>query len=135
VAVIIRIQVIELRRLGDTVCNSTRFRAFDGIDQDPYLAAHCKWPDTSLGQLSRYKNNKPRFCDSRKNWLFCGSTRGAETRAGIYTLVETAKANGLSPLKYITYILKDMPGSAFLQYPEYLDDYMPWNPEIIEICK
>ena len=34
--IIIRIQVIELRRLGDTVCNSTRFCAFDGVDQDPY---------------------------------------------------------------------------------------------------
>lgn len=78
------------------------------------------------------------FMIGRKNWLFCGSPRGAETSAGINTLVETVKANGLSPLKYIkyiSYILKDMPESEFLQYPEYLDDYMPWNPKIIEICK
>lgn len=43
--IIIRIQVIELRRFGDTVCNSTRFRAFDGVNQDPCLAAHSKWAD------------------------------------------------------------------------------------------
>ena len=45
-----------------------------------------------------------------------------------------AKANGLSPEKYIKYILADMPGSAFLEYPEYLDDYLPWDPYIKEIC-
>ena len=74
------------------------------------------------------------FVIGRKNWLFSGSPKGAEASAGIYTLVETAKANGLSPGKYIKHILADMPGSAFLEYPEYLDDYLPWNPYIKEIC-
>ena len=74
------------------------------------------------------------FVIGRKNWLFSGSPKGAETSAGIYTLVETAKANGLSPEKYIKHILADMPGSAFLEYPEYLDDYLPWDPYIKEIC-
>ena len=74
------------------------------------------------------------FVIGRKNWLFAGSPQGAEASAGIYTLVETAKANGLDPNKYIKYILSDMPGSAFLQYPEYLDDYLPWNPLVKEIC-
>lgn len=50
----------------------------------------------------------------RKNWLFSGSPKGAEASAGIYTLVETAKANGLAPMKYIKYILSDMPGVLFL---------------------
>lgn len=34
----------------------------------------------------------------RKNWLFAGSPKGASASAGIYTLVETAKANGLAPI-------------------------------------
>lgn len=55
--------------------------------------------------------------------------------AGIYTLVETAKANGLAPMKYIKYILSDMPGSAFLEHSEYLDDYLPWNPLVKEFCR
>ena len=74
------------------------------------------------------------FVIGRKNWLFAGSPQGAEVSAGIYTLVETAKANGIDPTKYIKYILSDMPGSAFLQYPEYLEDYLPWNPFVKEIC-
>lgn len=75
------------------------------------------------------------FVIGRKNWLFSGSPKGAEASAGIYTLVETAKANGLAPLKYIKYILSDMPGSAFLEHPEYLDDYLPWNPLVKEFCR
>ena len=65
------------------------------------------------------------FTIGRKNWLFSGSPKGAKASAGIYTLIETAKANGLNPRKYIQYILGDIPGSAFLQYPEYLEDYLP----------
>ena len=64
--------------------------------------------------------------------MFSGSPQGAKASAGIYTLAETAKANGLSPIKYI---LSDMPESAFLEYLEYLDDYLPWNPYVQEICK
>lgn len=61
--------------------------------------------------------------------------KGAAASAGIYTLIETAKVNGLTPMKYIKYILSDMPGSAFLEHPEYLDDYLPWNPVVKEICQ
>ncbi|MBM6927660.1 hypothetical protein H6B51_17570, partial [Pseudoflavonifractor phocaeensis] len=33
----------------------------------------------------------------RKNWLFCDSVKGAESSAIVYSLVETAKANGVEP--------------------------------------
>ena len=75
---------------------------------------------------------------SIRNWekeLAVCSPKGATASAGIYTLVETAKANGLAPMKYIKYIMADMPGSAFLEHPEYLDDYLPWNPMVKELCQ
>ena len=75
------------------------------------------------------------FTIGRKNWLFSGSPKGADASAGIYTLIETARVNGLNPRKYIQYILGDIPGSAFLQYPEYLEDYLPWNPVIQKMCR
>lgn len=75
------------------------------------------------------------FTIGRKNWLFSGSPKGATASAGIYSLVETAKANGLYPTKYIQFILSDIPGSAFMEYPEYLEDYMPWDPQIQRICR
>lgn len=75
------------------------------------------------------------FTIGRKNWLFSGSPRGAEASAGIYTLIETAKANGLNPWKYIKFILSDIPGTSFLEYPEYLEEYMPWDPMIQKLCR
>lgn len=74
------------------------------------------------------------FVIGRKNWLFAGSPRGAAASAAIYTLVETAKANHLDPLKYIQLILKEMPGSAFLENPDILDDFLPWDPYVQQIC-
>lgn len=75
------------------------------------------------------------FTIGRKNWLFSGSPKGAEASAGVYTLIETAKANGLNPRKYIQYILSDIPGVPFHEYPEYLEDYLPWNEHIQKICR
>lgn len=75
------------------------------------------------------------FTIGRKNWLFAGSPRGAIASAGIYSLIETAKANGINPNKYIQFLLSDIPGSAFIEFPEYLEDYMPWNPFIQETCR
>lgn len=75
------------------------------------------------------------FTIGRKNWLFSGSPKGAKTSAGIYTLVETAKANGISPMKYIHYILKDLPAFNFREFPEDLEEFLPWNPRIQKLCR
>ena len=72
---------------------------------------------------------------NRKNWLFSYSPKGAQSIAGVYTLIEIAKANGLNPNKYIQYILSDIPGTGFLEHPEFLEDYMPWDPYIQKICR
>lgn len=63
------------------------------------------------------------FTIGRKNWLFSGSPKGTTASAGVYTLIEIANANGLNPTKYIEFILSDIPGTAFLEYPEFLEDY------------
>ena len=49
-----------------------------------------------------------------------------------YFYERTAKANLLAPMKYIKYILSNMPGSTFLEHIEYLDDYLAWNPLVKE---
>ena len=41
----------------------------------------------------------------RKNYLFCGSDAGGERAAAIYTLVTTAKLNGLNPETYLRDVL------------------------------
>ena len=59
----------------------------------------------------------------RKNYLFAGSDRGAERAAALYTLIETAKLNGLDPEAYLRDILTHM-----ADYPaKQLADLLPWN--------
>lgn len=55
--------------------------------------------------------------------------------AVIYSLIETAKANGLNVYAYLEYLLLYMPGSDWQRYPEELDDLMPWSPDVQENCK
>jgi len=49
------------------------------------------------------------FVLGRKNWLFNGSPRGAESSCTIYSVIETAKQNGLNPHAYLHYIFSEVP--------------------------
>lgn len=49
------------------------------------------------------------FVIGRKNWLFSGSPRGAHASAGIYSLIETAKANGHDPYFYLCFLFDRLP--------------------------
>ena len=66
----------------------------------------------------------------RKNWLFCDSVKGAQSSAIVYSLVETAKVNGLESYKYLRYILEELP--YLEKSPAYkdLEALMPWDPYI-----
>lgn len=64
------------------------------------------------------------FVIGRKNWLFSASAAGARASATIYSVIETAKANGLEPLSYIQLLLEELPRR---QPDESLDDLMPWT--------
>ena len=41
------------------------------------------------------------FTIGRKNWLFSASPKGAAASAAVYSIVETSKANGLEPFRYL----------------------------------
>lgn len=49
------------------------------------------------------------FVTGRKNWLFADTAKGANASARVYSIVETAKANGLDVLKYLEELLLNMP--------------------------
>ena len=49
------------------------------------------------------------FAVGRKNWLFHGSPNGAEAGALFYSLIGTAKLNGLEPYAYLRYLFKNLP--------------------------
>ena len=49
------------------------------------------------------------FVLGRKNWLFSDSVKGVKASANLYSLIETAKANGLEPYTYLRYLFTKLP--------------------------
>jgi hypothetical protein len=59
----------------------------------------------------------------RKNYLFAGSDAGGRRAAAMYSLIETAKLNGINPQAYLTDVL-----SRIADHPaKRLADLLPWN--------
>ncbi len=75
------------------------------------------------------------FTIGRKNWLFSASPKGASASAAVYSIVETSKANGLEPFRYLTYLFENLPNLNFKIHPELLKNFLPWNDEIQKNCK
>ena len=75
------------------------------------------------------------FTIGRKNWLFSGSPRGAKASAAVYSIIETAKANGLEPYSYLAFLFGNLPGVQFEAHPEFLEEYLPWDPLVQSSCK
>ena len=75
------------------------------------------------------------FTVGRKNWLFADTPKGATASAAIYSIIETAKANGLNVYTYLEYLLLYMPDTDWQNHPELLDDLMPWAEAVQAECK
>lgn len=75
------------------------------------------------------------FTVGRKNWLFADTPKGATASAAVYSLVETAKANGLNVYTYLQYLLIYMPDTDWHNHPEELDMLMPWSEAVQAECK
>ena len=59
----------------------------------------------------------------RKSWMFCGSDRGGQRAAAMYSLIVTAKMNGVDPQAW----LADVPARIAAHPAHRLDELLPWN--------
>jgi len=59
----------------------------------------------------------------RKNWLFAGNDGGGERAATMYTLIETAKMNGINPEAYLRAVIGCIADHPMKQ----IDQLLPWN--------
>lgn len=64
------------------------------------------------------------FALGRRNWLFADTVRGAKASAALYSLIMTAKANGLDPTAYLRTVFACLPNATTLQDIEAL---LPWH--------
>ena len=69
---------------------------------------------------NRVENAIRPFVVGRKNWLFADTVRGAQASANLYSLIETAKDNGLEPFAYLRHVLTELPAAITLDDVEQL---------------
>ncbi len=84
-------------------------------------------PDLDDGRLEADNNNAERgmrgVAVGRKNWLFAGSEGGGKAAAIAFTLIETAKLNGVDPQAWLTEVLGRIAEHKITQ----IDDLLPWR--------
>lgn len=73
---------------------------------------------------NRCENAIRPFVIGRKNWLFSDTPAGARASANLYSLIETAKANGIEPHGYLTHLYTELPRARSVEAIEAL---LPWN--------
>ena len=102
-----------------------------GQNQWPYLVRYLESGLLDIDNNAAERAIKP-FVIGRKNWLFAHSVKGARASAILYSLVETAKANGLEPFAWLTYVLKQLPE---LGPDDSVDYLLPMNLTLQDIEK
>lgn len=93
-------------------------------------------PYTERGDLpidnNRVENAIRPFVVGRKGWLFSDTMAGAHSSAVIYSLVETAKANGVDPYLWLLRVLTELPAAKTV---DEIDALLPWNVKFAAIAQ
>jgi transposase len=93
------------------------------LNQWETLTGYCEDGQLHISNVLAENAIRP-FAIGRKNWLFADTSQGAKASAAWYSLVETAKANGLEPHAYILHILQHI---ASADTVEKLEALLPWR--------
>jgi hypothetical protein len=97
-------------------------------NQWPKLIRFLKDGRLELDNNRAERSIKP-FVIGRKNWLFANTPRGARTSAIIYSIVETAKENGINPFDYLEFVFERIktidPADSST-----IDALLPWNEDV-----
>ncbi len=92
------------------------------LNQWPKLVVYCEDGDINISNAAAENAIRP-FTLGRKNWLFADTPKGAKASAIYYSLIESAKGNGLEPFQYLSHILKELPYADTI---EKLEQLLPW---------
>jgi len=117
-------QVVPKSKLGKAIHYSlSNWELFTNLFND----GQCELSNNRAEQL--IKN----FVIGRKNYLFCKGPEGAKSSAIIYSIIETAKLNGLNPSKYMTHLFEELPNTR-LENESSLEHLLPWSDQLPEAC-
>ena len=93
------------------------------LNQWPKLVVYCDNGHLDISNAAAENTIRP-FAIGRKNWMFADTPKGAQASAIFYSLIESAKVNGLEPFDYLNRILKELP---YADTVEKLEQLLPWN--------
>jgi transposase len=71
------------------------------------------------------------FVMGRKAWLFSNTPAGAVASSVMYSLVETAKENGLHPFRCMEFLLETLPDATTAE----LESLLPWSETLPDCCR
>jgi len=80
---------------------------------------------------NRAERSVKSFVIGRKAWLFSNTPNGANASSIMYSIIETAKENGLHPFNYIKFLLEELPGIGTLD----IDKFLPWSDSLPDCCR
>ncbi len=98
-------------------------------NRKPYIMTYLEDGRCSFTNNKSENSLRP-FVIGRQGWLFSDQPAGAEASAMCYTMVETAKANGINVYGYLTYLLEKQPDMDMTD--EKLEEMAPWNEKVKE---
>lgn len=94
------------------------------LGQQKYLVHYLLDGRLEISNNRAERSIKP-FVIGRKNFLFANTVRGAKASAVMYSLIETAKENGINPYDYLVWVLKTAPEMDLSRNPYMADKLLP----------
>jgi transposase len=91
-------------------------------NQWPTLTVYCEDGRLDIDNNAIERAIRP-FVIGRNNWIFSDTVKGVNASANLYSLVETAKLNGLEPYRYLHHVFNELPKAQTLADIEQL---LPW---------
>lgn len=98
------------------------------LNQEEKLRTFLEDGRLEISNNAAERSVKP-FVIGRKNWLFANTPRGADASGVAYSIIETAKANGLEPFRYLNYLFEKLP-NIDIQDSQALETLLPWSENL-----
>ena len=92
-------------------------------NQWPKLVRHLEHGEVPIHNNDTENRIRP-FAQGRRVWLFCHNPFGARASENLFSLVSTARDNGIEPYAYLNFIFERLPAADSL---EALEPLLPWN--------
>ena len=104
------------------------------INQERYLKVFLENGNVPIDNNASERSIRS-FCIGRKNFVMIDTLHGAAASAIIYSIAETAKANGLKPYEYFELLLTEIPKHLDDDDLNFCEKLLPWSKDLPEKCR